>query len=677
MESPVLFDSALRSALQDVNEDLILIEIGPHPALAGPMRQILGDLSREAVQISTLSRGKGCHESILHLAGKLYQQNVPIDYLVVCAPGHFVEDLPSYSWDQMTTHWAEPRVAREWRFRQYPPHELLGSRVFQSAGEPCWRVLLDLEDVSWLQGHQVSDKVVFPCSAYICMVGEALRQLDGEMTFSLRNVRLTSARVLEAGKPTEFLTNMSPMMRDSTEYSSWYSFTISSFDGSKWTRNCSGEATSSVTKSSFTGSTILPHFQFPRKVVEDRWYKTLSTIGFNYSGMFKGLQSVSADTTTDTAIAMVPVRAEVPASGSTYSLHPATIDICFQLLTVAVSRGVGRKMSTLAVPTFIEELSIAACPSELSVLANATALERGSFTGNLTAESSEKQFLQVKGFKASALTTGAVPESKPIYSHLEWSPSSDFARLHKHIRPQQGLSDVLPLLEELIILCAFDHQDRIKLDASSPKYLADFLNWMGIHTERYLSGTNIFVPKTLHLENLETPSRLARIEKIVTELSESQWSMMSTAIIRLFRAAPEIFSGEIHPLSLLMEDDVLTRVYNAGTTLDYFEAFHMIGNTNPRLKVLEVGAGTGGTTMKVLQALKSSYDERLYGSYVYTDVSSGFITAARQRFADFENMVFTVLDITKCPIEQGFQPATYDLIICSNVRSRIGTTDIS
>ena len=150
MESPVLFNTALRSALRGKNGRVVFIEVGPHPALKGPMGQILRDVERtEDVHVGTLQRDKGCEESLLHLAGKLFQQNVGIDFSMVCLPGgRLVKNLPRYSWKQDTTHWTEPRIAREWRFREHAPHDLLGSRVVEVSSETCWRNKLALDDVN-------------------------------------------------------------------------------------------------------------------------------------------------------------------------------------------------------------------------------------------------------------------------------------------------------------------------------------------------------------------------------------------------------------------------------------------------------------------------------------------------------------------------------------------------
>ncbi|MYD51220.1 MAG: SDR family NAD(P)-dependent oxidoreductase [Dehalococcoidia bacterium] len=82
-----------------------------------------------------------------------------------------------------------------------------------------------------------------------------------------------------------------------------------------------------------------------------------------------------------------------------------------------------------------------------------------------------------------------------------------------------------------------------------------------------------------------------------------------------------------------------------------------------RLRVIEVGAGTGSATASVLPELP---DGRF--DYVYTDISAGFFSEAEARFGDGGgNIEYRPLDIEKDPIDQGFDSHGYDLIIASNV----------
>ena len=80
-----------------------------------------------------------------------------------------------------------------------------------------------------------------------------------------------------------------------------------------------------------------------------------------------------------------------------------------------------------------------------------------------------------------------------------------------------------------------------------------------------------------------------------------------------------------------------------------------------RLRVLEIGAGTGSATASVRPELPNDRFD-----YVYTDISAGFFAEAEERFGN-EGIEYRPLDIERDPIAQGFDSHGYDLIIASNV----------
>ena len=82
-----------------------------------------------------------------------------------------------------------------------------------------------------------------------------------------------------------------------------------------------------------------------------------------------------------------------------------------------------------------------------------------------------------------------------------------------------------------------------------------------------------------------------------------------------------------------------------------------------RLRVIEVGAGTGSATASVLPELPQGQFE-----YTYTDISAGFFAEAEARFGDGGGHIdYRPLDIEKDPQDQGFEMHGYDLLIASNV----------
>ncbi|BAT53522.1 Beta-ketoacyl synthase [Nostoc sp. NIES-3756] len=80
------------------------------------------------------------------------------------------------------------------------------------------------------------------------------------------------------------------------------------------------------------------------------------------------------------------------------------------------------------------------------------------------------------------------------------------------------------------------------------------------------------------------------------------------------------------------------------------------------LRVLEIGAGTGVTTQALLPVLPPQQT-----SYTFTDIGSGFLTQAQEKFKDYPFVEYRLLDIDKPPTEQGFEKYSFDIIIATNV----------
>ncbi|MWA16236.1 class I SAM-dependent methyltransferase [Streptomyces sp. BA2] len=89
---------------------------------------------------------------------------------------------------------------------------------------------------------------------------------------------------------------------------------------------------------------------------------------------------------------------------------------------------------------------------------------------------------------------------------------------------------------------------------------------------------------------------------------------------------------------------------------------HRRENGGRPLRVLEAGAGVGGTTEAVLDAVR---DARI--DYLFTDVSHFFLQAARTRFGATPGLRTALFDINADPAVQGFAPGSHDVILAANV----------
>lgn len=167
MVNAVRFDAALKEMLTDDAGPDFLVEIGPSGALSGPIKQIkaaIGDSASHVQYAAALSRGRDAIMSTYDLAGKLFITGSPVNLAAVNQLGRngekrpsVIVDLPNYAWNHNTKYWYENDASKDWRYRLFPHHDLLGTKVLGSSwNEPSFRKRLSLDDLPWLRDHKVS-----------------------------------------------------------------------------------------------------------------------------------------------------------------------------------------------------------------------------------------------------------------------------------------------------------------------------------------------------------------------------------------------------------------------------------------------------------------------------------------------------------------------------------------
>ncbi|QSQ25572.1 SDR family NAD(P)-dependent oxidoreductase [Pyxidicoccus parkwayensis] len=90
-------------------------------------------------------------------------------------------------------------------------------------------------------------------------------------------------------------------------------------------------------------------------------------------------------------------------------------------------------------------------------------------------------------------------------------------------------------------------------------------------------------------------------------------------------------------------------------------------------RILEIGAGTGGTSRAVLEALaRLGADVEVH----YTDISGGFVAHGRETFGKaYPFTRFRILDLEKDPVAQGFSPASFDAVFSANAVHAVADID--
>ena len=163
MASPVIFDQAVREMTSGRGGADFLIEIGPSGTLAGPIADIKVALPQAGSHIqycAAFQRGQEDLKSLFEVAGRLFISGAEVDTSMVnrqndSSPSVIV-DLPNYVWNHSTQYWHESEASKDWRFRLFPHHDLIGSKVLgTSYYAPVWKKALKVDDLPWLKDHKV------------------------------------------------------------------------------------------------------------------------------------------------------------------------------------------------------------------------------------------------------------------------------------------------------------------------------------------------------------------------------------------------------------------------------------------------------------------------------------------------------------------------------------------
>ena len=136
---------------------------------------------------------------------------------------------------------------------------------------------------------------------------------------------------------------------------------------------------------------------------------------------------------------------------------------------------------------------------------------------------------------------------------------------------------------------------------------------------------------------------------------------------------PGLLAGTVDPLALLFPEgtlDTATAAYRDNLLSRYANGLVVAGVTERArrataarpLRVLEVGAGVGGTTVQLVAALAEHPVQ-----YTFTDVSNFFLGQAAETFADHHFIDYRLFDINRPPAAQGFSPSSFDIVVCANV----------
>ncbi|KAH7374224.1 beta-ketoacyl synthase domain-containing protein [Cadophora sp. MPI-SDFR-AT-0126] len=442
MVSPVRFDSGL-TTLVTTESPNIIVELGPAGALAGPISQVLKSLPKgsDVSYCAAWARGANASKSLVDVAGHLFAMGASIDMAVVNdynSSLRTIIDLPNYSWNHSIKYWHESASSKDWRFKKFPVHDLLGSKVLGAPWQnPVWRNRLNAGNVPWILDHQMGGSAIMPAAGFMTLGLEALYQKHvatsndetvpkiNDLCWRFRNVRFNRALVLEQGKDAMLMLTLNQIRAGE-----WHEFHVSTTTDVGVIEHCSGLVRIQDEADEQEGNITPLRNAHSAK----GWYKVKRDTGMEFGPAFQKLLKVEATAGVRACRTLLSLAApNGPFSPqSYYPVHPAALDGCLQSPIPANAIGERINVRDVMIPALIDEVIINPVRSDLNEgISNAESVYSGrgrldqdkSWIANTSVYDSETGKLAVRMTGVNYVKLDVPPRPDPhTLTRVQWDP---------------------------------------------------------------------------------------------------------------------------------------------------------------------------------------------------------------------------------------------------------------
>jgi acyl transferase domain-containing protein len=714
MLSPVRFSTAVsallapsdaRSRRQKLPSVQVLLELGPHSVLKGPLNQILGasasGYENAVTYVSVLQRGTDAYESAVISAGKLWGAGQELNLGNVNSADEVptrrkvLTDLPPYPWNHERSHWHESRQNAFKRLHARARTDLLGypSDNFDPlASSHRWVNLLKPFEIPWVQDHVIQGNVIFPASAMIAMALEACQQLvDPAKTlegFEFRDINFTRALLFAtADSSHEVSMQFRPHVlgtRASTYV--WHKFNMNSISAEGVTaEHCNGLVrVKYATKASevengleaaleskaFKDTYEQISFKCHKEINVPQLYSDIAEEGMQFGPLFRLLSDmrggedvgVSSITIPDTA-AIMPSNREFPLL-----LHPCVLDAIFQLMWSRAAYG-DNSTGTMSVVAYVGNLFISAdLPNSPGTVLRAYQSSKVMGHRDIFADIvvSDGDFAKPFVVCKQLVTTGLAIDGGSkvdatttlLATRLVWK--EDVASLSQESASLLGTPDSGVEIDML--------SKATLLEQSAVIYIQRALSLLGLDRDK----AAVQHPAIDWIRQYNTASFREDETTILTAAAES--SSLGKAIEVIGTNLARVLDGSMDAHKLLLDEGL-------GSSRDFADEllckelinsriaawFDLAGDKNPELQVLEIGNGCVSTAVSILGTLASQGAAGpRYDLYTFVETDSSRVADVKALLKEYPNVNVQSFDIER---DLAMQHITkkYDVVIINNM----------
>jgi acyl transferase domain-containing protein/acyl carrier protein len=677
----------------------VLLEVGPHPTLLSFARTTLGESA--PLLVPSLKKGRLDWELLLEAVSSLWLAGADPSWraLEEGARGR-TTDLPTYPF-QRERFWFQAAPAVSVPRGRSTGHPLLGTKLRVAGAESVYELRATPATPAFLQHHRVGGRVVMPAAAYLETLLAGAQDATGQERVTAEEVTIDRAMPFGEEEARTVQLVCGPA-RDGAIPASIASLSETAPDGEPWTRHVDarlrGGAAAREGASIDTARSRCTSPVDPAELDE-----VLSQRGVDLGEPFRVVKSCAVG--EDEVLGELELSAEEAREAGAYRMHPMLIDGCLQLLTPLLAR----EGDSLFLPVGVARLALLRnvgprCTCHAILTPSGRASKRADLRvfgedGQLVAELEGFQLQRVarnvlEGPEEKWLAENAFePIWRPAPAPVQGPAPAELAAAAEHaldgLCAAAGLAEydeVLPRLEGACIELTVRGLRRLGWEPAAGEdvhadALADRLKVLPRHRRLFgrllailaeggwLSRAGDAFVVGRPLADLEPDGALAQL---------AQTHPSGSAEIEMTRRAgaelAEALRGERDPLQLLFpggsldtaerlyRDSPTARIFN-GLQAEVMAAVAAAESQGRTLRILEVGAGTGGTTAHVLPRLRGRA-----GEYTFTDVGTLFVEKARERWGrEYPFVRFEVLDLESEPDPARFPPGSFDVIVASNV----------
>lgn len=661
-------------------------EISAQPVLSGPITQCALIREYKVVVVPSLQSDQPEHLSMLSALGVFHDIGIKCDWKPLYPDTGSHIPFPPYAWDDQS-YWQQTKTMEN--FLRPKCHPLLGQRL--SMPEPAWESRIHEWRLPYLTDHRVHGHCLLPGVAYLEMALAAVQEIEGLQYPIFENLKLTRAVFLSDSISHVFQSFYQP------ELSVMRVYDREETAGSEWTLNakCSVIPAPKTCYPSLNLDDI--RSRCTDAIDQQSCYKEFRQLGFQYGHHFQSIKCIYRG--RGEALAEIIVADCLLDDMEKYHAHPAILDACLQ--TVLGTGTLEKDKNYL--PVSVARFHLVR-PLQTHMWSYVYAIEKQGdlLTSSILIAGQRGEIIaRLHGIQFKGISVSHEPETlfEDILYHYKWTPDQG----------KPGWSDsehLLPLslrtlAEEthsyFATLESFDMPDGI--DELCRFYAADALTRMGVKLE---------AGETFDLNDLQASLKVAEnrqplfqrllgmlVEDGVLKCQGGQWKVLRPLSDnhpkRLWRTfaqhhpafypelmllkkqaecLPAILRNEVDPGAMLSEEDdfgIYEHLYRDAAYLRNYNlalrfAMERIIGALPRrrkLRILEVGAGTGGTAAYVLPLLAGDDHE-----YFFTDQSEDYLQAGARKLQGSKNVHYQVLDIGIDPETQDFENHCFDIIIC-------------